>query len=218
VVIDGFRPDHREFGRTPNLDALMKQGVTYTDSWVGQLMNVTPPGHVGLSTGLLPDKTDVSLFAWKDQNGVLHQYYSYDNAIAGVTNRMLAAKGIKGVGSRYQAACPQAVTAAVTAGNFYTLSALPADGVDVELGCDMTGVNGVESSAPHMSSDTADRRRPDPVRSRRGLAYRHAGRRARRLHDGAHRRPDLRAGQGDSAPQAPPGRAQGAVADGPRRP
>jgi Type I phosphodiesterase / nucleotide pyrophosphatase len=150
VVVDGFRPDYREFARTPNIDALMKRGVTYRDSWVGQLMNVTPPGHVGLSTGLLPDKTDVCFFAWKDQDGILHQYYSYDNAIEGVTNRMLAAKGIKGLGSRYQAAYPQAVTAAVTAGNFYALSALAADGVDVELGCDMTGVTGVESSAPRM--------------------------------------------------------------------
>ncbi|MCX5973388.1 MAG: alkaline phosphatase family protein [Coprothermobacterota bacterium] len=50
VVLDGFRPDYREFVSTPNIDSLMKKGVTYRNSWVAQLMNVTPPGHVGIST------------------------------------------------------------------------------------------------------------------------------------------------------------------------
>lgn len=150
VVLDGFRPDYREFASTPNLDSLMKKGATYQNSWVGQLMNVTPPGHVSISTGLSPNKTDVCSFAWKNKEGVLEQYYSFPNTLSGLTNNLLQAKGIKGIASQFKSVYPRSITATVTSVNFYALAGLSADGVDVEIGCDMSNVSGVQSSAPEM--------------------------------------------------------------------
>jgi predicted AlkP superfamily pyrophosphatase or phosphodiesterase len=54
VSIDGFRPDYRNQGNTPNLDALAAQGVVGTMQ--PSFPSVTFPNHWTLVTGLRPDR------------------------------------------------------------------------------------------------------------------------------------------------------------------
>ena len=66
IVMDGFRPDHRELAPMPALDALARSGTVYDRAWVGQLESETPASHATLSTGAMPRNHRIIGFEWRD--------------------------------------------------------------------------------------------------------------------------------------------------------
>jgi len=66
VCIDGCRPEYLDFSNIPNIKKLQSEGTSFTEAWVGQLRNDTPPGHVSMSTGCFPKNTGIIGFSWKD--------------------------------------------------------------------------------------------------------------------------------------------------------
>jgi hypothetical protein len=66
IVIDSCRPDYLSLVPTPNIDELKAEGTFYTNSWVGQLNNDTPPGHTTISTGRFGKNDGVISFGWRE--------------------------------------------------------------------------------------------------------------------------------------------------------
>jgi arylsulfatase A-like enzyme len=64
-VLDGCRADYLDLAPMPNLEELKKNGVTYTNAWVGLMINNTPTSHAALQTGLYPKNNGIIGFYWK---------------------------------------------------------------------------------------------------------------------------------------------------------
>ena len=65
IVMDGFRPDYQTLAPMRHLRALMAQGMTYSNAWVGQMESETPTGHATIATGVYPRKHGVVGFGWR---------------------------------------------------------------------------------------------------------------------------------------------------------
>lgn len=66
IVLDACRPDYITLADMPNLKELTSRGITYENAWVGQLLNNTPPAHASLAHGVLPSKSGIVGFSWRD--------------------------------------------------------------------------------------------------------------------------------------------------------
>jgi arylsulfatase A-like enzyme len=64
-VLDGCRADYLDLAPMPNLEELKKNGMTYTNAWVGLMVNNTPTSHAALQTGLYPKNNGIIGFYWK---------------------------------------------------------------------------------------------------------------------------------------------------------
>jgi arylsulfatase A-like enzyme len=64
-VLDGCRADYLDLAPMPNLQELKKNGMTYTNAWVGLMISNTPPSHAALQTGLYPKNNGIIGFYWK---------------------------------------------------------------------------------------------------------------------------------------------------------
>jgi arylsulfatase A-like enzyme len=64
-VLDGCRADYIDLAPMPNLQELKKNGMTYTNAWVGLMINNTPTSHAALQTGLYPKNNGIIGFYWK---------------------------------------------------------------------------------------------------------------------------------------------------------
>lgn len=69
VVLDGVRPDYLDLVPMPNLEGIEQEGTSYEHAWVGQLINVTPPSHATINTGVFPRRHSVVGFEWSDRFG-----------------------------------------------------------------------------------------------------------------------------------------------------
>lgn len=66
LVLDGARPDYFHLVPMPNLDRLIRRGVTYSQAFVGQEIAITPTSHATIGTGDFPRTHGVQGFMWKD--------------------------------------------------------------------------------------------------------------------------------------------------------
>ncbi len=66
ICLDSCRLDYLTLAPTPNIDKLKAEGTFYTNAWVGQLCNDTPPGHASMVTGRFGKNTSVLSFNWRD--------------------------------------------------------------------------------------------------------------------------------------------------------
>ncbi len=66
ISIDSCRPDYLALAPTPNIDKLKAEGTYYSNSWVGQVSNDTPPGQTTMSTGSFGKNTRIISFNWRD--------------------------------------------------------------------------------------------------------------------------------------------------------
>jgi predicted AlkP superfamily pyrophosphatase or phosphodiesterase len=66
ISIDSCRPDYLTLAPTPNIDKLKAAGTYYSNSWVGQVSNDTPPGQTTMSTGSFGKNTHIISFNWRD--------------------------------------------------------------------------------------------------------------------------------------------------------
>lgn len=66
ISLDSCRLDYLDLIPTPNIDKLKAEGTFYTNAWVGQLANDTPPGHTSIATGRFGKNTSIISFTWRD--------------------------------------------------------------------------------------------------------------------------------------------------------
>src|SRR5579875_2485585 len=64
IVIDAGRPSYLKLTALPHIAALIRDGVTYSRAWVGQLNSSTPDVHVTFGTGTLPRENGYMGFGW----------------------------------------------------------------------------------------------------------------------------------------------------------
>ncbi len=68
ISIDSCRPDYLALVPTPNIDKLKAAGTYYSNSWVGQVSNDTPPGQTTMSTGSFGKTTRIISFNWRESS------------------------------------------------------------------------------------------------------------------------------------------------------
>ena len=101
ICVDSCRPDYLTLVPTPNIDKLKSEGTFYTNSWVGQLSNDTPPGHTTMSTGSFGRNTGIISFNWRDIR-VLPSGWEFKLAITKIVLDFVRFTGWDALGLWYQ--------------------------------------------------------------------------------------------------------------------
>jgi predicted AlkP superfamily pyrophosphatase or phosphodiesterase len=134
VSIDACRPDYFSIAEIPAIKKLMSEGTNYTNAWVGELRNDTPPGHTALATGSFPRHNGILGFTWKDPvAGKQINPTDWDSVVSGTMTRIIAGSGCTSIGSLYKKAYPGARVAAISSDKFYAATGLGAESADYIL-------------------------------------------------------------------------------------
>jgi len=125
-VIDGCRPDCLELASTPNIQQLMKEGATYSNSWVGGLRNISTPSHAMLGTGAFSRRNGIVCEFQKNPDNIdeMGFYNSWDEIISGNFEKRLDRRGITSIAKLYKEANPESVTVSLSASRFFAASAM----------------------------------------------------------------------------------------------
>jgi hypothetical protein len=115
ISIDSCRPDYLTLAPTPNIDKLKGEGTFYTNSWVGQVSNDTPPGQTTMSTGSYGKNTHIISFNWRDSR-VLPSDWEFKFAITRKVLDLIKLTGWDALGLWYQ----QNMVRKTIEGNFIT--------------------------------------------------------------------------------------------------
>jgi hypothetical protein len=115
ISIDSCRPDYLALAPTPNIDMLKAAGTSYSDSWVGQVSNDTPPGQTSMSTGSFGKNTHIISFNWRDSR-VLPSDWEFKLAITLRVLDLIKLTGWDELGLWYQ----QNMVRKTIEGNFIT--------------------------------------------------------------------------------------------------
>jgi hypothetical protein len=115
ISIDSCRPDYLVLAPTPNIDAIRASGTSYSDSWVGQVSNDTPPGQTSMSTGSFGKNTKIISFNWRDSR-VLPADWEFKLAITQKVLDFIRLTGWDALGLWYQ----QNMVRKTIEGNFIT--------------------------------------------------------------------------------------------------
>ncbi len=149
IVIDACRPDYFDIADIPNIKKLADGGVTYTDAWVGQNPNVTPPSHATITTGAFPRRHGILNFLWRNPRTGLAYWYTYwDDVYTGDYNKMIKGNDVVSIGSLYKQKFQGARVAAVGSGKFYAVASMAADDSDYILFLNAAGVVNPEAESP----------------------------------------------------------------------
>jgi arylsulfatase A-like enzyme len=112
----------------------MSEGVSYSQAWVGQLRNNTPPGHTSIATGSFPKNDGILSFAWRDP--VINQGgypTSWEKVTAGVMTRLIKESGATSIGTLYKKSHLKAKVVAISCDKFYAAAGLGAESADYIL-------------------------------------------------------------------------------------
>jgi hypothetical protein len=115
ISIDSCRPDYLSLAPTPNIDKLKAAGTYYTNSWVGQVSNDTPPGQTTMSTGSFGKNTKIISFNWRDSR-VLPSDWEFKLGITKKVLEFIRFSGWDDLGLWYQ----QNMVRKTIEGNFIT--------------------------------------------------------------------------------------------------
>jgi len=115
ISIDSCRPDYFTLAPTPNIDQLRATGTSYSDSWVGQVSNDTPPGQTSMSTGSFGKNTHIISFNWRESR-VLPPDWEFKLAVTLKVLDLIKFTGWDEVGLWYQ----QNMVRKTIEGNFIT--------------------------------------------------------------------------------------------------
>jgi len=134
ISIDACRPDYFPLASIPNINKLMSEGVSYSQAWVGQLRNNTPPGHTTMATGAFPKNDGILCFAWRDPVANLGGWpTSWEKVTAGVMTKLIAESGATSIGTLYKKVHPQAKVVAISCDKYYAAAGLAAESADYIL-------------------------------------------------------------------------------------
>jgi hypothetical protein len=115
ISIDSCRPDYLALAPTPNIDKLKAAGTYYSNSWVGQVSNDTPPGQTTMATGSFGKNTKIISFNWRDGR-VLPSDWEFKLAITKKVLEFIRFTGWDDLGLWYQ----QNMVRKTIEGNFIT--------------------------------------------------------------------------------------------------
>jgi predicted AlkP superfamily pyrophosphatase or phosphodiesterase len=115
ISIDSCRPDYLALVPTPNIDKFKAAGTYYSNSWVGQVSNDTPPGQTTMSTGSFGKNTKIISFNWRDSR-VLPSDWEFKLAITKKVLEFIRFTGWDALGLWYQ----QNMVRKTIEGNFIT--------------------------------------------------------------------------------------------------
>jgi predicted AlkP superfamily pyrophosphatase or phosphodiesterase len=134
VSVDSCRPDYFSIADVPNINKLISEGTSYSDAWVGQVRNDTPPGHTSMATGSFPKNDGILGFTWKDPV-TLQQIRptDWDPVVSGNMTAIIAQSGCTSIGSLFKEAYPGALVAAISSDKFYAATGLGAESADYIL-------------------------------------------------------------------------------------
>jgi predicted AlkP superfamily pyrophosphatase or phosphodiesterase len=76
ISIDACREDYLAIAPTPNIDKLKMDGTYYANSWVGAVVNDTPPAQAAMSTGRFPKNMGIYTFLWRDDRFFPNDFFS----------------------------------------------------------------------------------------------------------------------------------------------
>jgi len=131
ICIDGCRPDYFNLSTIPNIKKLISEGTSYSNAWVGQMRNDTPPGHVSMATGSFPKHNGVIGFAWKDsETGKVIRATMWENVVSGAYNKLISDSGCSSIGSVVKDKNPKAKVAALSSCKWYAAASFGANSAD----------------------------------------------------------------------------------------
>lgn len=133
IVLDGCRPDYFGLADLPNLQALIQEGTSYPDAWVGQLDSNTAPGHTTISTGSFPNHHGILSFNWTNPASGQSDPTTDAAVNRGEMARLIAASGAPTLAGLVKARYPDGIVAAVSATKAHAAMGLGAGPADIIL-------------------------------------------------------------------------------------
>lgn len=132
IVIDSNRPQNLTLYKLPHIQALMRHGVVYDRSWVGELESSTPDVHVTLGTGTLPRENGFLGFGWASPQ--TRQPIDFRTLLAnhGI-DPVLRALPVQSVAYRLHEYMPQAVSLAASGHKDYAVVGLGGGWANYEI-------------------------------------------------------------------------------------
>lgn len=131
VSIDACRADYLDLVEMPNLKILSSSGATFSNAWVGQLRNDTPPGHTTMATGAFPKNDGILGFSWKDpKTNKVVNVTSWEAVTAGLMTKTIQQSGCSSIGSIVKSTYPDAKVVAISSNKYYAATALGAQSAD----------------------------------------------------------------------------------------
>lgn len=150
VVMDAFRADYAHLTSMPNLDWLMRRGVSFPNAWVGQLESYTPAGHATLSTGATPAHHGVIGFEWRDpKTGREDQTAWYQGVMSGRLEEQLRQHGVNSISAAIKRQDPHARVASMSSEKYYAADALGGPAADYIFFGMPSGTKIVTRGIPH---------------------------------------------------------------------
>jgi hypothetical protein len=127
----------------------MAGGVSFSQAWVGQLENNTPPGHATISTGAFPKNDGVLGFSWKNPlTGGNINPTDWKGVTGGVLTKVIADSGATSIGTLFKKAHAGAKVAAISSDKFYAATALGAESAEYILFNRARDVQDIRTGAP----------------------------------------------------------------------
>jgi hypothetical protein len=131
VSIDACRADYLDLVDMPNLKMLADTGAKFSNVWVGQLRNDTPPGHTTLSTGTFPKNDGILGFSWKDPTTKkIVNVTSWEAVTSGQMTNTIQQSGCTSIGTIVKNTYPDAKVVAVSSNKYYAAAGLGAQSAD----------------------------------------------------------------------------------------
>ncbi|MDO8683427.1 MAG: alkaline phosphatase family protein [Armatimonadota bacterium] len=154
IVVDGMRPDYMTIASMPNLQKLIKRGSSYTDAWVGGVVNNTPPSHASIASGCFTRTHGIVAFTWKDPiTGEERNPTMLQPIMKGELAKIASENNAPSLGKLLKEHDPSAKIAAVGAHKFYAVGALAFNSADYSIFIGETG-HKVEQGMEGAADDT----------------------------------------------------------------
>jgi predicted AlkP superfamily pyrophosphatase or phosphodiesterase len=132
IVLDACRPDYFALTEMPNLKELTSRGVSYENAWVGQLLNNTPPAHASLAHGVLPSRSGIIGFSWRDGKTGKHvNPTDWESVCKGELGKILKENNCPGIVGVLKEIAPSVTGASVSGHKFYAAGAMGGHTCDV---------------------------------------------------------------------------------------
>jgi hypothetical protein len=131
ISVDACRADYLDQVDMPNFKILASSGSTFSNAWVGQLRNDTPPGHTTIATGSFPKNDGILGFSWKDpKTNKVVNVTSWEAVTAGLMTKTIQQSGCTSIGSIVKSSYPDAKVVAISSNKYYAAAALGAQSAD----------------------------------------------------------------------------------------
>ena len=122
IIIDACSPEYFYFSKIPNITKLMSEGVSYTNAWVGQMINNTPPSHATIATGMFPKNSGIYSFNWRDaKTRQPVRPTGWESVTSGKLTEIMKQKNATGIASQMKKKHPNIKVASIGSDKYYAV-------------------------------------------------------------------------------------------------